>query len=646
MTRDRGYWLKLRVFMAAPLAFTAAAGELPVPCAPCTPAVGGPVGWITSGTATATSDASRMTITAGTQIQPNVTLNWQSFNVSPGNSVQFVQPSSAAIALNKIYQGDPSRIYGNLSANGQIYLINQNGIIFGSPDGTPMQVNVHGLVASSLAISDDAVANGILSPIQSNAAAFSGTTGFVQVNSGATLRTDDGGRIALFAPVVENHGAIETPDGQALLAAGGKIYLQSSDDPNLRGLLVEVDTGGAVTNTGSILATEGNITLLGLAVNQQGRVTATTSVTKAGSVRLLARDSVTFAINAGRHTAVAQHTGTVDFTDGSVTEVALDTSGATAVDDQPQPISNIEIDGKTIQLESGSAIHATGGSLALTAETDPSKRSNDSAAVTVQPRNDAVSIVMEAGSTVDVSGGETTVDMSRNQVTAQLRGNELADSPLQRDGILRGKTVTVDARADDGKGTPLANISGYLAATQRDVAERLGNGGTVNISSEGSVDLAPGSLINVSGGAVQYTSGFIATTKLVSNGKVYDIGSAPPDIVYDAIIEPQLVVQDTKWGVQQTFSSMAYNTYQPGYVEGKSAGAVQIAGRTLQLAGDILARLRIVDDGMARRTGIACATMSSGEDGEMGRSTTRCSRPSSNRTTRSRRETPRKSPSR
>ena len=580
--RSLAFGLIVTLLAAGSSLDTVAAGELPVPCAPCNVTPGAPLGWISSGVASPpVVTGNNMTVTAGTSAQPNVTLNWQSFNISAGNSVTFVQPGATAIALNRIFQADPSRIFGNLTANGQIYLINTNGIIFGSPDGTPSQVNVGGLVASSLAISDIAAKNGILAPIQVNQAAFSGTTGYVQVNPGATLKTADGGRVAIFAPQVVNNGHIETPDGQTLLAAGESVFLLASDDPNLRGLLVGVDQGGLVTNAGTILASEGNITLAGLAVNQMGRVTATTSVTKGGSVSLLARDGAAIQVEGGGQRVVtATNGGTVTLGAGSVTEVAPDTtSKATAVDDQPQPQSVVEVNGKQIHLQANSAIIAHGGAVNINAEANPSL-----AGIPVPP-NDQVSIDMAAGSLIDVSGGSVDVAMARNQVSVQLRGNELRDSPLQRDGFLRGQTVTIDARV----GTPLADVSGYVAGSiRRDVTERLGKGGSVTLTSEGSVNLAGGSKIDISGGVVNYAAGFVDTSKLVSNGRLYDIGSAPADVVYSAIFGG-VTIFDPKWGTTRVYPSQMRPTFQPAYTQGLDAGSVQIAGRTLHVDGDISA---------------------------------------------------------
>ena len=58
--------------------------------------------------------------------------NWSSFNIGADGKVIFNQPSSNAIALNKIYDANPTQIYGGLQSNGQLYLLNQNGFLFGS----------------------------------------------------------------------------------------------------------------------------------------------------------------------------------------------------------------------------------------------------------------------------------------------------------------------------------------------------------------------------------------------------------------------------------------------------------------------------------------------------------------------------------
>ena len=84
------------------------------------------------------------------QASQNFSVNWQSFGIASGETVRFVQPSVSAIALNRVLGNDASQIYGNLQANGQVFLINPNGVLF----GRGAQVDVGGLVASTLNITD------------------------------------------------------------------------------------------------------------------------------------------------------------------------------------------------------------------------------------------------------------------------------------------------------------------------------------------------------------------------------------------------------------------------------------------------------------------------------------------------------------
>ena len=86
------------------------------------------------------------------QTQSQAIIDWSSFNIGANASVYFNQQGNTSwAALNRIWDANPSQIYGHLTADGKIYLINQNGILFGPGS----QVNVYGLVASSLNLSID-----------------------------------------------------------------------------------------------------------------------------------------------------------------------------------------------------------------------------------------------------------------------------------------------------------------------------------------------------------------------------------------------------------------------------------------------------------------------------------------------------------
>jgi filamentous hemagglutinin len=461
---------------AAQMAGVADAAGLPVPCSAGTCGAGGPLTWVTSGAATATATGNQLTIN---QSSNNAILNWASFNIAADGHVTFVQPSVSSIALNRIFQDSPSQIFGQLTANGQIYLVNPNGMVFGAS----AKVNTAGLLASTLGMSDAVFNNGLLSALGNSqpALASDGRLSVIDssgnpvlgpdgkplrvqlsVQTGAQLTTNQpNGRIMLAGQEVDNAGSISAPDGQIILAAGEKVYLQASTDPALRGLLVEVDAGGTAWNqlTGQLQSDRGDITLAGLAVNQDGRVSASTTVAANGSIRLLARDTVKVTIDPSGNSITATRGGTLTLGGASRTEVLPEFSDpATAVDDQAQLPSTIELTGQQIELTSGSQIVAPGGRLDVLAATDPG---------TVNALNDPLAqIQVASGSVIDLSGSDAVLPVSANLVEVQLRANELRDSPDQRDGPLRGQTVVVDARV----GTNIADVSGAVAAIPKNIA--------------------------------------------------------------------------------------------------------------------------------------------------------------------------------
>ncbi|MDT8383295.1 MAG: filamentous hemagglutinin family protein [Gammaproteobacteria bacterium] len=631
-------------------------------------ASGGPGQWITYGSVSSPYRVGNtMTIE---QTSQKATLNWQSFDVGADNTVHFEQPNSTSVALNRVWdQTNPSQIFGHLTATGQIYLYNRNGILFG-PNAS---VDVNTLVATSLDISDQVFEKGLNTAINEAgeaAAAFKGNghgvvvdaTGspvlfaigadgkpgrfrvdeqnipvrdesgaliadaagrlvadpdgvpldvVIDVAAGADLRVQNYGSLMLLGANVANAGTLTTPDGQAILAAGNKVYLQS--DQELRGFLVEVDvdavsndqlstalTGGTplsmgnVTNTGTVSAPRGNVTLAGLAINQQGRISATSAVTANGSIRLLARDK---AIAEGANMIVLDadgtnmaRTGSVVFGAASHTTIALDTekAAATAVDEQDNLPSTVTVMGRTITLLSGSEIVVPSGEVNLTALANP--KSSNSTAQLVQ--EDGVDIRIEAGSRIDVSGVTTQLAMERNVIEVELRGNELADSPLQRDGILAGQKVNIDIRTvDDNDRIPIANLTNAMAGIQRTVAERSTAGGTVTIASTGKADFQSGAEIDVSGGAVHYRDGYIATSKLLADGQTYDIADADPNRQYDGILYRQISKSD-KWGTEQTWHIFGGNDargrFEEGYIDGKDAGTVSFTAYDPSLQGNLL----------------------------------------------------------
>ena len=343
-------------------------------------------------------------------------------------------------------------------------------------------------------------------------------------------------------------------------------------------VIVAVNGGGTVTNevAGTISADRGNVTLLGLAVNQLGRASASTSITVNGSVYLLAQDSPIVTYDGSRFTFTPQEGGSVKLGADSVTTVTADQSGGTTVDSVVQPISAINIAGKYVTLEGGSQVIAHGGDVAITARVSNQQP---------PPTGEDSRIRIDSGAIIDVSGNDVSVPVTRNLLEVQLRGTELADDPVQRNGALYQQTVFIDART----GTPIANVSGEVALTERDVLERTSAGGTVSLDSGGDVVVAQGPKINVSGGVVDYTPGYIQTTRLVTaTGQVVDIGSANPNVTYVGVINPTVQTTSDRWGVVTVSPGNNLGKLDPGYVQGSAAGTVDVLAPNMVLQGTLV----------------------------------------------------------
>lgn len=249
------------------------------------------------------------TVQAGTvtidRTTPNVTqiqasdkaiIGWQTFNIGAQETTQFIQPSSQSIVLNRIngYNG-ASTILGNLIANGQVWLLNPAGIIFGKG----ARVDVAGLLATTANIS--------------NTDFLAGNYHFVQpadwsrpvINEGY-IRAADEGLVALVAPGVINNGVIEARLGKVALASGteftvdlyGDQLINFSTHADVTQAVVDADGNrltSAVTNSGTIMADGGKVLLSARnagdivenVINMDGLIQARTAVRRGGEIVLL-----------------------------------------------------------------------------------------------------------------------------------------------------------------------------------------------------------------------------------------------------------------------------------------------------------------------------------------------------------------------
>lgn len=442
----------------------------------------------------------------------------------------------------------------------------------------------------------------------------------ILVEAGARITTDvsgfdNGGFVALLGPQVTNAGSIETSAGSIILAAGANAIIgeppatttsQTADKilnryavrTNLEGWSVgstnqsflytpsPVSGVATATNAGLVVSKRGNITLFGDAVAQNGIAEATTSITRAGSITIAAYGAL--------------------FGQGSLTTILPEENGETIPSDA-ESIANfvrprIDVGAPNVDFAAGSLVYAPSAEMVV-AGLGLGTQSDGSA------QYPSGRVLMEAGSTIDLSGLTAYRSVADYIFTFKVTGNDVADTPLAQSLI--GETVTVDlsqtgTRADGETwvGSPLfaSSGAGYLANVVQSIDQLLTKGGTLSFNPGYSIangqttpaftDVlqAPGSVVNISGGTIQYTGAAIATTQLLgSDGRTYDIATADPFVAYQGFAGTY-TVDHSHWGQKEVYANHLYSGsyYKAGYTNGLSAGGLNVTAVNPILEGNLV----------------------------------------------------------
>jgi fibronectin-binding autotransporter adhesin len=255
-------------------------------------------GAVVAGGATITTNGTTTQINQSTN---KAVINWQDFSIGHNEETRFNQPSSSSVTLNRVTGNNISNIYGKLSANGVIWLLNPAGIVFHQGS----QVDVAGLIASTANINDDDFMNGnyrLKQATNSNASIINNGI----INAGVPQAGDPSARerglVALVAPNVKNNGTINARLGKVTLASGTEYTVDLDGD----GQLIQFATGkktekANVTNSGEIYADGGQVVLTTQAaenivdsmINMDGVVEARSIGTQGGQVVLAGNTNIT-----------------------------------------------------------------------------------------------------------------------------------------------------------------------------------------------------------------------------------------------------------------------------------------------------------------------------------------------------------------
>jgi filamentous hemagglutinin family protein len=496
-------------------------------------------GEVAAGTAEIVQQGARMDINQASQ---RAVINWQSFNIDKGEHVNFNQPGRDAATLNRVVGNDPSAILGRMTANGNIYLVNQNGIMVGKD----AEINVGSLTASTANISNQDFMAGRMN------FAEPGNPDARIVNHG-NITVQQGGLVALVAPGVENHGTINARLGKIALASGDAFTLDLYGDQliNLtvtKEQLAQISSAEGkplshyVSNTGEIIADGGMVTILagtGKAIvdsliNLKGHVQAQTVENRNGVITLLGDDNtqvnVAGTLDASGQTVQARggrvevRGGEVQLAEGSRIDVSGNGQGGTVLIGGDFQGSGEGVRARTTTVERNAVIEADshnagdGGRVIVWAD-DHTQFDG-----TISARGGSES---GDGGLVEVSGKQTLHYDGEVDASAKYgKAGELLLDP--------GDLVVKEMTAEENKTAAKPDTSGSVTTTTMDAAVNvqkvnylLQNGTSVSLKAGN--DLTVESKIDgratdgVAGAGLSLTAGRHANIKadvLTNNGKI------------------------------------------------------------------------------------------------------------------------------
>ena len=450
-------------------------------------------GVVSAGSAGIAGGTGVMTVNQASQ---NVAIDWQGFSIGSGEAVRFVQPNGSSVALNRVLGSDPSSILGSLSANGQVFLVNPNGILFGQGAA----VNVGGLVAATLNISD--------SDFMAGNYQFSGAGKGAVENQGAI--NADGGYVALLGAKVSNQGAISARLGTVALAAGQAVTLDLAGDGLLNVAVTQGAVNALVANGGLIRADGGQVLLsaqaaadlLQSAVNNTGVIEAQTLQNHDGTIKLLGGMQGGSVNVGGKLDASAPDGGNGGFVETSAAHVKVaDNAIVTAQSAQGQS-------GTWLIDPNDVTIQAAGADTNVTASPNFTS-TNDNAIVTTA----SIQTALNAGTSVVVTTGTGGTN---------AQAGDIAVNDTLTWTAVTGPTLTLNAAHD-------VNVNAAVTATTGSFAANAGGNVNVNAATKtttgsltfkavGDVNLAAattittGNLTAIAGGNVNVSAASTVTT--------------------------------------------------------------------------------------------------------------------------------------
>ncbi|MEM7011074.1 MAG: filamentous hemagglutinin N-terminal domain-containing protein [Verrucomicrobiota bacterium] len=390
-------------------------------------------------------------------------IHWEGFSISSGEVTKFLQPGADSAVLNRVVSGDTSSIEGALEANGNVLLINPNGILFGAG----ARVDTNGFIASTLDVPDvEFLAGGDMR--------FSGSSQARVVNLGEI--TAKNGDVFLVGATVTNTGNISASNGTVGLAAGQQVLITKQGDERV---FVEVGSNGSVDHDGAIRAAQVELKAAGgnpkaLAVNVAGRVEATGVQRVGGRVYLSGGSGKTRIANRVKAAApVRIESAEVEIApEASIegTEVAVNAAALAQIDGRIQARDEI----------------GNGGPISINAPE-----------ISIGAAGDLSASGSAAAGSVQVVGDVSVT--SEGQIRARSETDAGGIVTINAPNIAINTPGRIDASGTDGGFISVGSIGDIHVGGQLKARGLVGNGGLVMVSGDGDVDVSPTASLDASG---------------------------------------------------------------------------------------------------------------------------------------------------
>jgi len=458
-------------------------------------------GSIASGQAIISSSSAQMNITQGTE---KAIINWSTFNVGSQAQVNFIQPSSTAQTLNRVVSGDASHIDGRISATGQIFLINPNGVVFGAD----AQVNAAGLIASTLNIADKDFENGNYT--------FERNSSTADITNEGTLTATSGGYIALLGISVTNRGKIDAPSGKVALAAGETVQVPLTDSGLITIEATAMGANAAITNEegATISATEGQVHIAAEANTDYAAQLINEGIIDAGRVRAISASGSFYTDSEGRTTA-----------EDVEINASLIAGGGTFAAKGPQ--GKVALNGGYVSLTgtvTADSATSSGGTVSIAGK--EAVLLSDSSVVSANGLSGGdISITSPEGFTL-ISGSVFAVGSEGTGGTIKISGTNstaLLGAAIDASGKMGGGTILIGGGWHGAADIMISNsVTVDAASTLLADATTLGNGGDVVLWSNTATSFygiiaARGGLSGGNGGNVEVSSASTLNVQITAN---------------------------------------------------------------------------------------------------------------------------------